>query len=121
MLTVVGVLIIGSMLLTLKTVHAAENALEVRGYFRRITVPYTEILEVKAHWPRGRTLWYVTVPLVRVILKSPTVMGKRIRFLGRAFEKGFGDGVHPDVLFLRDKIAQSNKGSEKQMSRVGGT
>jgi len=90
----------GFYLLNLKIVWGGDQELYVRGFTKRITVPYSQIAEVRYEW------WFMRAanPVIKVTFKEPTRFGRKVRFFPRHTFEGWFHWVHPDMLFLREKI-----------------
>jgi len=94
--------------LTLKIVWAGERELQVRGFFGRIAVPYSQIADVRHRWGIGAGA------VIRVLFKQPTRLGRKIRYLSRHGFSSLFPLVHPDVVFLREKMAQTAGQAERE-------
>ena len=97
----------------LKTVKADDVNLYVRGILRRDTIPYHQVARVRVLRP-GCAMAFVVVPLVTVVLKEDSAVGRKFRFYPRATLKGWRGGVHPDVAFLLEKTESPSTASEER-------
>ncbi|MCD6404206.1 MAG: PH domain-containing protein [Planctomycetes bacterium] len=104
--TGIPILLVGWLLVSLKTVQADESGLFVQGVFRSCKLPYSEIEEVRSRWFLSWPMFIAAPPFVKIILNRPSCCGDKFRFLPRVTLSGWQERVHPDVIFLREMLAK---------------